>query len=47
MDAKILRSGKIKYQKFASIFPDKGLKGNEASLNATDRGWKLVNGKHL
>ena len=47
MDAKILPPGKKKYQKFVSIFPDKGLKGNEATLNATDWGWKLVNGKHL
>ena len=47
MDAKIFLSGKKKYQKFVSIFPDKGWNGNEASLNATDQGWKLVNGKHL
>ena len=36
-----------KILKVVSIFPAKGWKGNEASLNATDQGWKLVNHKHL
>ena len=43
----ILPPGKKQYSKFVSIFPAKGWKGNEASLNETDQGWKLVNRKHL
>ena len=44
--AKLFHQGR-KVSKFVGIFPDKGWKGNEASMNAIDLGWKYVNGKHL